>query len=255
MNYRRLRLKPALAAGLCAICLSVYALSDATTITDEWRSLFNGTDLSGWTIQCQPQDRGKTFWQVDDDTILADSLENNEHDYVWLMSNREYSDFVLRLKFQAYRESPGNSGIQIRSRYDTTDKNGWLNGPQIDINPPGPWRTGMMWDETRGNQRWIFPNLPDGQWVKESMADPKLIFHYSNDEIPWNDFEITAIGLKVKAVLNGITVTDFNGEGTLNDEIHEQREVGLKGHIALQIHTGDRLKIRFKDIYIKDLSN
>jgi len=37
--------------------------------------------------------------------------------------------------------------------------------------------------------------------------------------------------------------------------VHKMRNVGLSGHIALQIHTGDLLRIRYKDIYIKDLSN
>jgi hypothetical protein len=47
---------------------------------------------------------------------------------------------------------------------------------------------------------------------------------------------------------------DYNGDGVLNDEIHETRNVGIVGHIALQIHRNDELRIRFKDIKIKDLS-
>jgi len=64
--------------------------------------------------------------------------------------------------------------------------------------------------------------------------------------------EITARGLKLKAVLNGGTIMDYDGEGVLNDVLHKQRNVGEKGHIALQIHTGDKLKIRFKDIQIRE---
>ncbi len=40
----------------------------------EWTALFNGKDLSGWTIQCQPQDQGKAFWTVADGSILCDSM-------------------------------------------------------------------------------------------------------------------------------------------------------------------------------------
>jgi len=219
------------------------------------QSLFNGRDLSGWTVKCKPQDRDKSFWRVDRGTILADSLDYEGHDYVWLVTDREYTDFVLRLKFQAYRESPGNSGVQIRSRYDEDDDGGWLNGPQIDINPPGPWRCGMMWDETRGNQHWIFPDLPKGKWVDPSMSNPNLIFRYSDEGNGWNDLEITVSGLSVRTLLNGIPVTNFNGEGILDDAVHRKHNVGESGHIALQIHKGDRLKIRFKDIQIQELSN
>ncbi|UCG47927.1 MAG: DUF1080 domain-containing protein [Phycisphaerales bacterium] len=220
--------------------------------TGPWQNLFNGSDLGGWTVKCKPADRDKEFWRADDGAILADSMAGKGHDYVWLVSDRQYSDFILHLRFQAFRDSPGNSGVQIRSRYD--DRAGWLDGPQIDINPPGPWRTGMIWDETRGSGRWLWPAVPKGQWVNESMANPELLFYFSDEEPAWNDLEITAIGTKITAVLNGAKITDYDGAGVLDDEVHQRRNVGMTGHIALQIHRGDRLKIRFKDIYIRDLS-
>jgi hypothetical protein len=43
------------------------------------------------------------------------------------------------------------------------------------------------------------------------------------------------------------------GAGVLDDATHISRNVGLKGHIALQIHRNDQLKIRFKDIMIREL--
>lgn len=233
----------------------ILALSGALTAAraqdaPSWQSLFDGKSFDGWTVQCKPADAARNFWKVDDGTILADSLNAKGHDYVWLVSNQQYADFTLKLRFQAYRNSPGNSGVQLRSRYDTAAA--WLDGPQIDINPPGPWRTGMMWDETRGNQRWIYPDLPKGKWVNESMAAPNLKFYFSDDTPAWNDLEITAIGPKITATLNGVTITNYNGANTLDDPTHQERNVGLKGFIALQIHTGDQLKIRYKDIYIHE---
>ncbi|MBW8039666.1 MAG: DUF1080 domain-containing protein [Planctomycetes bacterium] len=216
-----------------------------------WKSLFNGKNLSGWIIKCKSGDKDKKFWRVEGKTILADSIGRKKHDYVWLVTRQEYSDFILRLRFQAYRKSPGNSGVQIRSRYD--DEAGWLDGPQIDINPPGPWRTGMIWDETRGVKHWLYPKVPKGKWVDKSMANPELVFYYSGDWPGWNDLEIRAVGTRLSASLNGVKVMEYDGQGVLNDDIHKGRNVGLNGHIALQIHTNDELKIRFKDIYIKEL--
>ncbi len=242
--------------GVCCCCLLSGCAETETWDSSEesdWTSLFNGEDLSGWTIKCKPKDRDKDFWRVDDGTILADSMGVEGHDYVWLVSDHEYSDFILRLKFQAYRGSPGNSGVQIRSRYDDTA--GWLDGPQIDINPPGPWRTGMIWDETRGNQRWLYPPIPKGEWVDPSMAQSNLIFYYSDEGERWNDLEISAIGMQLRAVLNGVQVMHFNGDGVLNDTAHKRRNVGEVGRIALQIHKGDQLRIRFRDIFIRDLSD
>ncbi len=59
------------------------------------------------------------------------------------------------MKFQVYRDCPGNSGVQFRSRYDETENGGWLDGPQVDIHAPLPmaWRTGLIYDETREKRR------------------------------------------------------------------------------------------------------
>lgn len=218
----------------------------------QWQSIFNGRDLSGWTVKCKPADASRTFFRVDNGCILADSMGCKEHDYVWLTTDREYEDFALRLRFQAFRDSPGNSGIQIRSRYD--DEAGWLDGPQIDINPPAPWRTGMIWDETRGVQRWISPDVPRGQWVDESMVATELVWRYADEGGGWNDLAVSASGLNLHAVLNRMHITDYDGSGVLDDAVHSERNVGRRGVIALQIHTKDELRIRFKDIRIRDLS-
>jgi hypothetical protein len=217
------------------------------------RPLFDGKTLDGWVVKCKPQDADKSFWKVDQGAILADSMSVSGHDYVWLCTSRKYADFCLRLRFQVYRDSPGNSGVQIRSRYDDTA--GWLDGPQVDINPPGPWRTGMIWDETRGVQRWLCPDVPAGKWVDESMARPGLRLFYSDEGSGWNDLEITAVGTHLKAILNGLTVMEYHGAGVLDDAVHAQRQVGRKGVIALQIHKGDRLRIRFKDIHIREIGS
>lgn len=218
---------------------------------ENWVSLFNGKNLYGWTVKCKPNDQKTTFWKVVDGAIEADSLKVKNHDYIWLVSNREYKDFVLVLKFQAFHSSPGNSGIQLRSRYD--DKSSWMDGPQIDINPPEVWRTGMIWDETRDVARWIFPNVPRGKWVNAKMAPKSVIMYYAEDSQKWNDMEITVSGNRIQAVLNRVLITNFDGNGILNDATHKKYAVGESGNIALQIHTGDQLKIRFKDILIKEL--
>lgn len=234
--------------GLAVLASGIGCASNDHRRNPQWQPLFNGRDLAGWTVQCKPVDRGRDFWRVEDGCIVADSMDRPDHDYVWLVSDREFSDFVLRLNFQAYRDSPGNSGVQIRSRYD--DQAGWLDGPQIDIHPPGPWRTGMIWDETRGVNRWLFPPVLPGKWVNQLMANPDLVFYYDNEGPGWNSLEIQAVGSTIIATLNGIPVTSYDGAGILDDAVHQARGVGMRGHIALQIHTGDQLKIRFKDILV-----
>jgi len=112
------------------------AYADNTDPDTHWRSLFNGRDLTGWHIAAKPADRDKPFWTVEDGAIVCDSLGRPDHDYVWLITDDEFSDFELQLKVRTFKQSPGNSGVQIRSRYD--HDHAWLDGPQIDIHPPDP---------------------------------------------------------------------------------------------------------------------
>jgi hypothetical protein len=93
--------------------------------------------------------------------------------------------------------------------------------------------------------------VPPGEWVDESMSNPDLVFHYSDDTPAWNDLEITARGTKLSATLNGVLIMSYDGNGVLDDDLHQQQQVGIKGHLALQIHTGDQLKIRYREIRIK----
>jgi hypothetical protein len=220
-----------------------------------WHSLFNGKDLSGWEVRCLEKDRHKEFWKASNGILLCDSMGRPDHDYVWLVSEEEFDDFELRLEFQAYRESPGNSGVQIRSRYDPSSsapQGGWLDGPQIDIHPPAPWRIGLIYDETREERRWISPSLPDWN-IEPSNGPDSWRFKYADEEDGWNDLRIVCEGSRIRTELNGIVMTDFDGTGILNNEAHLRHHVGMNGHIALQLHAGDELKIRFRNIRIRPI--
>jgi hypothetical protein len=222
-----------------------------------WKPLFNGKNLDGWVIQSLPADRGKTYWTVDNGTILCNSLGDPNHDYVWLQSIDEFQNFELRLKFQAYKESPGNSGVQVRSRYNENalaPGGYWLDGPQIDIDPTTQWRTGLIYDETFEEKRWIYPSLKSWE-IDKSYAPEKVIFVFGNDNNEWNDLLIVCKGNEITTRLNNVIVADYDGTGVLDNEHHVKRNVDKKGHIALQLHIKDQLKIRYKDIYIRESGN
>lgn len=228
----------------------------ASTAAAQWKSLFNGHNLDGWQIHCLPADCDKGFWKVEDGAIVCNSLGQTDHDYVWLATKEEFADFELRLSFQAFQDSPGNSGVQIRSRYDSSSdapRGGWLDGPQIDIHPPIPWRIGLIYDETREERRWISPSLSDWN-IDKSYAPPEWHFKFADEDDGWNELHIIAEGTNIKTYLNGLLMTDYDGSDVLDNEAHLLRNVGLKGHIALQLHSNDELHIRFKDVMIRELS-
>ena len=238
-----------------AFSISILSAKNQSSEKKQFISLFNGNNLSGWTVKCLPTDKDKDFWTVVDGAIECNSLNDAEHDYMWLLSNQEFSDFELKLKFQAFRESPGNSGVQFRSRYNANDKTEgsfWLDGPQVDIDPTTQWRTGLIYDETWGEKRWICPSLKDWS-IDQSSASKNVKFVFADDQNGWNDLRIVAKGNNIQTFLNGNLVVDYNGDGVLNNAAHVAKNVDKKGHIALQLHKTNRLKMRYKDIFIREL--
>jgi hypothetical protein len=212
-----------------------------------WTSLFDGKSLAGWHVESLPRDGAKEFWDVRTGAITCDSLGQPDHDYVWLVSDGEYGDFELRLQVRGFPRSHGNSGIQFRSRYDRDA--GWMDGPQVDVHPPAPWRTGLLYDETREAKRWIFPSLAD--WRIEAGQGPReWVWRQSGEGTGWNDIRITAVGTHVTTVVNGITIADFDGSGVLDDEAHRRHGVGRRGHFAFQLHKDDALLVQFRDIRV-----
>lgn len=258
MNQKKTQRPGALAIVLATGVLGALIGCVKTSDTEpEWQTLFNGTDLTGWQVKCLPADQDKAYWRVIDGTIECNSLDDKDHDYVWLMYDSEFSDFHLSLEFRTSPASPGNSGVQVRSRYDTSEDapgGGWLDGPQVDVHPPGPWRTGLIYDETRDTRAWIFPRLEDWGITREQAPVEDPIFHAGDGDPAWNRLEIRCEGTRIQTVLNGQAVSDLDGTGILDDEHHTKYDVGLNGHIALQLHMRDELQIWYRDIRIQDLS-
>ncbi len=223
-----------------------------------WQTLFNTNDLSGWEVKCTERDKDEKFWTVDSGSILCNSLDSKDHNYIWLQAKGEFDNFELRLKFQSSHLNQGNSGVQFRSRYDENaivenSVTGWLDGPQVDINPNDPWRNGFIYDETREEKRWINPSLPDWNISKDKYAPEKVIHYFDDEGTGWNDMSIICNGMKIKTFVNNVAVSNYDGTGILDDDNHKSHNVGTKGHIALQLHKESQNLIRFKDIEIRQL--
>lgn len=216
----------------------------------EWTPLFDGRTLNGWSVEAKPADAARGFWKVEGGLIVCDSRGCADHDYVWLMTEREFDDFELRLDVRSFRTSPGNSGVQVRSRYDREAQ--WLDGPQVDIHPPAPWRTGLIYDETRGWKRWIHPMLPDWN-IGPEHAPARWQWRHADEGSGWNEIRILCDGTRIRTMVNGHVITDRDFAGVLDDEHHRTRRAGLQGHIALQLHARDELYIQFRNIAVREL--
>jgi hypothetical protein len=177
---------------------------------------------------------------------------------MWLQSEAEFDDFELRLKFSAMRDHKGNSGVQVRSRWDPDAKMheeyvGWLDGPQVDIEVSTPFRNGWIYDETRELKHWIDPVMPSWDISPDDVEKRKVIHYWADEEPGWNEMRIICKGTRISTYVNNIRITDYDGSGVLDDKAHRKHEVGLKGHIALQLHGHSENHLRFKDIELRKL--
>ena len=78
-------------------------------------SLFNGKDLSGWTIY------GTELWYVEDGLLICESGPDREYGY--LGTDKPYKNFELTLEFK--QGADGNSGVFFRSSIEGTRITGW----------------------------------------------------------------------------------------------------------------------------------
>ena len=160
---------------------------------------------------------GTEKWYVENGDLVCENGPDNEYGY--LSTNEHYDNFILTLEFK--QESNGNSGVFFRSTVEGVIIDGW----QVEISPPG-MNTGGIY-ESYGRE-WLIK--PDPK--KENL-------NYGD----WNSMKIMVNGDNVKTWLNGIEMI------TLNDEIIGQG----KGSIALQIHAGDDVKVRWRNINLEKL--
>ena len=175
-------------------------------------SLFNGIDLSGWTIH------GTEKWYVENGDLVCENGPDNEYGY--LSTDKYYNDFILTLEYK--QESNGNSGVFFRSTLEGIIINGW----QVEISPPGHDTGGIYESYGRG---WLIKPDP--------IKDKSLKYG------DWNSMKIMVKGHNVKTWLNGVEMI----------HIKDQKIGEGKGSIALQIHAGDDVKVRWRNIKLERL--
>ena len=161
---------------------------------------------------------GTEKWYVENGNLICESGPDKEYGY--LSTEKFYKDFELSIDFK--QEADGNSGIFIRSTFDGTKVSGW----QVEVAPPGSDSGGIYESYGRG---WL---------IKPDKEKDKVLKMGQ-----WNTMKITVVGDNVTSWLNGTQMV------TLNDE-----KIGQgKGAIALQIHSGGGIKVRWKNISLKEL--
>jgi hypothetical protein len=161
---------------------------------------------------------GTEKWYVQDGEMICESGPDKQYGY--LSTNGKYKNFNLTLEFK--QEANGNSGVFFRSSIEGVKISGW----QVEVAPPKSHSGGIY--ESYGRGWLIQPKPEDEQWLK--MGE-------------WNTMRIQVQGDDVTTWLNG------------HEMIHlKDEKIGKgEGFIALQIHDGGGIKVRWRNIVLESL--
>ena len=161
---------------------------------------------------------GTEKWYVEDGLLVCESGPDKEYGY--LGTEQKFKDFELTLEFK--QEANGNSGVFFHSSIEGTKIAGW----QAEVAPPGNSTGGIYESYGRG---WLIK--PDPEKDKALKMGE------------WNKMTVKVVGNVVTTFVNGTQMI------TLDDA----KIGGKDGCIALQIHSGGGIKVKWRKIKIKQL--
>jgi hypothetical protein len=220
---------------LVALCIVLLIVSGRLTAAEP-KDLFNGTDLTGW-------EGNQDVWSVEDGAIVgrttAETPIRNNTFLIW--QGGDVRDFRLTFEYRIEGER-ANSGVQYRSR--VVDPAKWVvGGYQADIDATNRY-TGILYDE-RGERAIMAERGERATWSADKkksatrFADAaELAKVIRNNE--WNEYVIEARGPNFRHTING----ELMSETTDNDEARRAES----GILALQLHTGPPMVIKFRNL-------
>lgn len=187
-------------------------------------TLFNGKDLNGWKLV-----GGKGPGYVVQNGVILCPEDGGGN----LFTEKEYSNFVLRLEYKM--TAGANNGVGIRAPFEGDAA---YVGMEIQI-----------LDDT--NERYK-GKIHSEQHVGSVYDVWPARTGYQKPAGEWNDYEITANGRNIQIKLNGVIINHVN-----LDDVKEaavlQKHPGLarrSGHVGFLGH-GTRLE--FRNVRIKEL--
>lgn len=200
-----------------------------------FKTVFNGRDLSGW--EGSPE-----YWSVKDGCLVGKADGTLKYNRFLTWRGGTVKNFELRVKVNV---SPtGNSGLQYRGTERPDLGESVVTGYQCDVVANRPDYNGMLYEE-RG--RRILAHTGE-KVVIDPNGQPWVVGRFPLREFKpgeWHDYRVLAEGNHQRHWIDGqptVDVIDLDENGRK-----------LDGVLAVQVHVGPPMTIRYKDFWLKAL--
>lgn len=228
-------MKPWFALCLVAGALAPWAVKSAAQsggAPQQFVSLFNGKDLSGWVnVNTAPD-----TWSVKDGLLVCKGQPIGV-----MRSEKQYENFVLHIEWM-HMEAGGNSGVFVWSNAVPSERNRLPDGVEVQmleldwpklntrngVTPPVAYVHGELFGV--GGVKTV-PDNPRGE---RSMS-------FENRCLPrgvWNTYDVVAVDGVIKLAVNGKFVNGIS------------RSTQKKGYLCLE---SEGAEIHFRNIRILEL--
>lgn len=200
------------------------SMDSLALVEEDFESLFNGIDLTGWVGD-------KAGYVVEDGRIAVDPEMRDGGN---LYTEGEYGDFIFRFQF---RLTPGaNNGLGIRA---PLEGDAAYVGMELQILDNGAGMNANLRPyQYHGS---IYGVVPARRGFQRPVGE-------------WNTQEVIADGRHITVILNGVVIVDADIEEASTPATMDGRDhPGLereKGHIGFLGH-GSR--VEFRNIWIKEI--
>ncbi|HKK75112.1 MAG TPA: DUF1080 domain-containing protein [Saprospiraceae bacterium] len=161
---------------------------------------------------------GTEEWYVEDGDLICESGPDAAYGYLATVDTFKNMDLSLEFK----QEAEGNSGVFFRSSIEGTKIAGW----QAEVAPPGSNTGGIYESYGRG-------------WLIQPDEELDGVLKMGK----WNKYRVR---------VNEDTVTTYlNGQQMI--QLIDEKIGDAEGQVALQIHDGGGIKVRWRNLVLKPL--
>ena len=179
---------------LVALALAVIAFPAVAGTPEGFTPLFNGKDLTGWKAAGGKME----VWGAEKGVIFCQGGGGG-----WLMTDKEYGDFELRLEYKMPKG--GNSGVGIRSPLQGDPA---YVGMEIQLIDDVNWGKLAPWQHTGS----IYNVVPAAKIANKEIGE-------------WNQMRIVAKGRRILVEQNGTKLVDANLDDYVKE--HGERHLGI----------------------------